>query len=1004
MSPVVESKQVQLPTGSFPVVGIGASAGGLAAFEKFLAGIPEDQDPGMAFVLVQHLAAGHKSILTEILARVTHLPVVEVEDGISVRPNCVFVIPPAHNIVLSHGVLQLLDPTEPRGHQLPIDFFFRSLAKDQNQRAIGIVLSGSGSDGTQGVRAIKSEGGLVIAQEPESAEFDSMPRSAIATGMVDYQLPPKEMVGQLIAYTSRIFGELPRVADTPQPVADSALKTIFALLRTQTSHDFSHYKPSTIYRRIERRMVVHQVESIENYVKYLQHSPAEIEALFRDLLIGVTSFFRDPEAFQALETQVIGPLVSLRSANDGPIRVWVSGCSTGEEAYSIAMLLQEQLTASDKNCHVQIFATDIDHRAIVNARAGLFPISIESDITPSRLANFFVREPDGSGYRIQKKLREMLVFSEHNINKDPPFSKLDLITCRNLLIYLGSELQKKLIPLFHFALKPNGCLFLGTSEGIGDFNDLFTSLDRKAKVYQRRPGEPSLLNAFRGRIVAPMSAIDTSMPYILGKASVPVKRPLRELVEQTLLRHLGVSAALVNAGGDILYLHGRTGLYLEPSSGEAGVNNILKMAREGLKHELTLALQKVVGSPVVVRVPGLSVKTNGHFTRTDLSVCPVITSLATETTDAAKPSDVSLYLVILEKAAEDSFDGSAALQGEVLPSPMTPSEAELLIAALRKELHARDEYLQCAQEELESSNEELKSSNEEMQSVNEELQSTNEELETSREEMQSINEELATVNAELLAKVQDLSRVNDDMNNLLSGTGIATIFVDTQLRILRFTPTVAQLINLIPSDVGRPVGHIVSNLVGYDNLLIDTQSVLGSLESFERHVQTKSGSWFMMKIRPYRTQENVIEGIVVTFVDITASKRIEESLAKANEQLRLAVVVRDSSDAITVHDLDGRIIAWNPAAVRLYGWTEAEALKLNVQDCIPESLRKDFFLSVYTLSREETPQALRTQRLTKDGKIIDVWVTVSALVNESGQSYAFATTERFAKSIAEPGK
>jgi two-component system, chemotaxis family, CheB/CheR fusion protein len=1009
MMPAFESSQAPSSMPFFPIVGVGASAGGLAAFEKFLAGIPENIDPGMAFVLVQHLAPDHKSILAEILGRSTSLPVIEVEDGMAVQPNYVYVIPPGHDMALLNGTLQLLEPTEPRGHQLPIDFFFRSLAQDQHQRAIGVVLSGSGSDGTLGIRAIKSEGGMIIVQKTETAEFDSMPRSAIATGLVDYELPPEEMVAQLMTYTSQLFGKLPRPIAGPEPAVDSSLRRIFGLLRSQTSHDFSQYKPSTIYRRIERRMAVHQIEAIENYVKYLQQSPAEVEALFRDLLIGVTNFFRDPEAFQALEAHVIPQLMAARSLTDSStkevLRIWICGCSTGEEAYSIAILLREQMEISSRNFSVQIFATDIDSRAIATARAGLFPNGIASDITPERLSRFFLAEPDGSGYRVQKNIREMLVFSEHDVNKDPPFSKLDLISCRNVLIYLGAELQKKLIPLFHFALKPNGFLFLGSSEGISDFNDLFSTLDRKAKLYQRRAGEASLLNSFRGRLLAPLSAIDTSMPKISGKVTGPVKRPLRELVEQTLLRHLGVSAALVNAGGDILYLHGRTGMYLEPSSGEAGINNILKMAREGLRHELTVALQRVVVTPESVHTRGLSVKTNGHFTQVDLSICPVISSTSAGVTEANDPADVSLYLIILQQAAETSTAVSgAAFSGEAAQSPATSSEAELIIAALRKELHARDEYLQCAQEELESSNEELKSSNEEMQSVNEELQSTNEELETSREEMQSINEELSTVNAELQAKVLDLSRANNDMNNLLSGTGIATVFVDPQLRILRFTPTVAQLINLIPSDVGRPVGHIVSNLVGYDSLLVDAQAVLDSLESRERQVQTTSGSWFMMRIRPYRTLDNVIEGVVITFVDITEPKRVEEALAKANDQLRLAVVVRDSSDAITVHDLDGRIIAWNPSAVRMYGWSEAEALSLNVRDCVPEPLRKDFFASVFTQSREETPQPLRTKRLTKDGRSLDVWVTVSTLVNESGQTYAISTTERLIRSIAEIGE
>ena len=410
-------------------------------------------------------------------------------------------------MALLNGILQLLEPPEPRGHQLPIDFFFRSLAQDQQQRAIGVVLSGSGSDGTLGIRAIKSEGGIIVAQKTETAEFDGMPRSAIATGLVDYELPPEEMVAQLMIYTSQLFGKLPQPVAGPEPELVGSLTKVFGLLRSQTSHDFSQYKPSTIYRRIERRMAVRQIETIEKYVKYLQQSPTEIDALFRDLLIGVTNFFRDPEAFQALEAQVIPQLVASNSAADSAtkeaIRIWICGCSTGEEAYSIAILLREQMDLSRRNITAQIFATDIDSRAIEKARAGVFPIGIASNITPERLSRFFIAEPEGRGYRVQKQIRDMVVFAAHDVNKDPPFSKLDLISCRNVLIYLGAELQKKLIPLFHFALRPNGFLFLGSSEGINDYNDLFSTLDRKAKLYQRQAGEAKRQNSFRGRVLAP---------------------------------------------------------------------------------------------------------------------------------------------------------------------------------------------------------------------------------------------------------------------------------------------------------------------------------------------------------------------------------------------------------------------------------------------------------------------------------------------------------------------
>ena len=469
----------------FPIVGIGASAGGLAAFEAFFSGMPADTDPGMAFVLVQHLAPDHKSILTDLIRRYTRMQVFEVEDGMAVRPNCAYIIPPNRDMAFLDGTLQLLEPAAPRGHRLPIDFFFRSLAQDQHERAICIVLSGTGSDGTQGVRAVKGEGGMVMAQNPESTEYDGMPRSAIATGLVDYVLPPAEMPPQLIAYVAHAFGRTPRPVSLPAPKAGDAMKKVFILLRAQTGHDFSQYKQSTINRRVERRMAVHQIERLNEYVRHLQQTPAEVEALFRDLLIGVTNFFRDPEAFAALKEQVIPRLFADKDAG-AAIRVWVPGCSTGEEAYSIAILLQEQVELLKQSFKVQVFATDIDRQAIEQARTGVYPASIAADISPERLSRFFAQEPDGTAYRVHKSLRDLLVFSEQDVIKDPPFSKLDLISCRNLLIYMGGDLQKKLMPLFHYALNPGGAFFLGTSETVGEFADLFATLDRKSKLYQRK--------------------------------------------------------------------------------------------------------------------------------------------------------------------------------------------------------------------------------------------------------------------------------------------------------------------------------------------------------------------------------------------------------------------------------------------------------------------------------------------------------------------------------------
>src|SRR5512140_3090135 len=511
----------------FPIVGIGASAGGLGAFEAFFSGMPADKDPGMAFVLVQHLAPDHKSILTELVRRYTRMQVFEATDGVEVQPNCAYIIPPNRDMAFLNGTLQLLEPALPRGQRLPSDLFFRSLAQDQHERAICIVLSGTGSDGTLGVRAIKGEGGMAMAQNPASTEYDGMPRSAIATGLVDYELPPAEMPAQLIAYVAHAFGKPPRTAPSTAK-AENALKKTFVLLRAQTGHDFSQYKPSTVHRRIERRMAVHQIETMEGYVKYLQQTPVEAEALFRDLLIGVTNFFRDPEAFKALEAQVIPKLFAGKPA-DAVIRVWSPGCSTGEEAYSIAILLQEHLEARKQGCKVQVFATDIDSQAIATARGGRYPASITADISPERLARFFTAEPDGSAYRVHKGIRDMLVFSEQNVIKDPPFSRLDLVSCRNLLIYMGGDLQKKLIPLFHYALNPNGFLFLGTSETVGEFGDLFAALDRKSKVYQRKADLHGAQRAALGRFLPPMTALEAAVPWTAGKVAGAGKPLLREL-------------------------------------------------------------------------------------------------------------------------------------------------------------------------------------------------------------------------------------------------------------------------------------------------------------------------------------------------------------------------------------------------------------------------------------------------------------------------------------------
>jgi two-component system, chemotaxis family, CheB/CheR fusion protein len=896
----VETQDIGVDTNvGFPIIGIGASAGGLAAFEAFFSGMPDEIEPGMAFVLVQHLAPDHKSILTELVQRYTRMEVFEVEDGMSVRPNCAYIIPPGRDMAFIGGTLQLLEPSAPRGQRMPIDFFFRSLAQDQLDRAVGIVLSGTGSDGTLGVRAIKGNGGMVMVQNPASTEYDGMPRSALSTGLVDYELPPAEMPARIIAYATHAFGKSRSPVTEQPPKAENALKKIFILLRAYTGHDFSQYKPSTVHRRIERRMAIHQIATIDEYVRYLQQAPYEGETLFRDILIGVTNFFRDPEAFRAVKEQIIPRLFIGKSLNS-VIRVWSAGCSTGEEAYSLAILLAEHQESMKQSLKVQIFASDIDIRSIAAARAGLYPLSIAADISPEHLKRYFSEEPDGSFFRINKGIRDMVVFSEHNVIKDPPFSKLDLISCRNLLIYVDSELQKKIIPLFHYALNPGGFLFLGTSETVGDFGSLFTTLDRKLKLYQRK--EDFHRTGLR-EFLPPMTVAGGMIPHAFHKTEGAGKPSLREMTEKMLLQHVAPVAALINANGDILYLHGRTGLYLEPTPGEAGVNNILKMAREGLRRELVTALYRAAAGQKVVRCPKVRVKINGDFTTVNLTVCimPVEASA-----DTAGSSEASLFLVILEQAANLQTDEGVSTEifkADAISDTATGDGANALIVSLQQELQAKEEYLQTA-------NEELRSSNEEMQSVNEELQSTNEELETSKEELQSVNEELFTVNAELQTKVADLTRANNDMNNLLAGTGIATVFVDHNLRILRFTPAATRIINLIQSDIGRPVGHIVSNLMGYNTLPEDTQAVLDTLSPKEVEVQTRTGAWYTMLILPYRTLDNVIEGAVITFVDISAAKRSQEALHEAHIRVTEAIVAT-VHEPLVVLDPDLRIILAN---------------------------------------------------------------------------------------------
>lgn len=962
----------------FPIVAIGASAGGLSAFEMIFSNLPRDSDLDVAFIVVQHLAPDYKSILSDIIQRYTTIPVFEIEDGIEVKRNSIYIAPAGYDVAFVNGTLQLFKPSHDKGPHLPIDFLFKSLADAHKEKTIAVVLSGTGHDGTQGVEAIKAAGGMVIAQDPDSADYDSMPLSVIATGCTDYIVAPFDMPEYFISDTDSVEETINRPL-----INENSLMKIFVLLRSRTGHDFSQYKPSTMKRRIERRMLINNFQEINDYIRYLQDTQNEAEFLFHELLIGVTNFFRDPETFEAFE-QIMPQLFEDKAAGS-TIRVWTAGCSTGEEAYSLAILFEECIQKLDNDFHVQIFATDIDPYAIARARTGMYSEAISKDVSSERLKKFFVFEPDSNTYRINKKIRNMLIFSEHNIIKDPPFSKLDLISCRNLLIYMNSELQKKLMPLFHYALNPGGILYLGSSETIGEFGNIFSVIDSKSKLYKRKENVRTLYPLVVDPYLSTGKSMSGPVPSNVFKQNHSSKRlPLRRLTEDAILKEIPELAVLVNAQGDILYTHGRSGKFLELAAGETDRNNILKMARDGLQMGLTMALDKATATKKNVYTTGWHVENNGGTSTVDIRVSTVIT-------DSVELMKSGLYLIIFEESAvqKEQESGNASNEEETITS-----DAQEQVLVLSKELREKEEFLRITNEKLRISVEDLRSSNEEMQSMNEELQSSNEELETSKEELQSVNEELSTVNIELQAKVEDLSRSNNDMNNLLAGTGIGTIFVDNKLCILRFTPAVEKIINLIPSDLGRPMSHIVSNFVGYEDLNRDVQEVLDTLAQKKKEVQTRDGRWYLMYIQPYRTVDNVIEGAVITFDEVTETIKVREELRKANiELLRFAVVVRDAHDAITVHDTQGRILSWNPGAVKMYGWSEKEALKMNTEDRIPEKNKAEEKVILQKLFEGEVIEPYTTQRLNKKGDIINVRMTYTVLLNSKDEIYAVATTE-----------
>ena len=852
---------------TFPIVGIGASAGGLEALEQFLAHVPKHS--GMAFVIVQHLDPTHKGIMSELLQRSTGMKVIQVKDRTPVKPDCVYVIPPNKDMSLLHGVLHLLAPAAPRGLRLPIDFFFRSLAQDQQEHGVGVILSGMGSDGTLGLRAIKEKAGVVLVQDPTTAKYDSMPRSAIDAGLADIVAPVDELPEKIMSYLQRT----PLIARTEaanEDKAQSSLEKVVILLRTHTGNDFTFYKRNTLYRRIERRMGIHQITKMAGYVRYLQENSQELDLLFKELLIGVTNFFRDPAAWDQLRDQGIPALLARRPTGHA-LRAWVPGCSTGEEAYSLAIVYKEAIEKlkSKEKFTLQIFATDLDKDAIELARQALFPANISSDVSAPRLKRFFTKE--GNGYRLCKEIREMVIFAPQNLIMDPPFTKLDILSCRNLLIYLTAEVQKKLIPLFHYSLTPGGLLFQGSAETIGDSTALFAPLSGKSRLYRRtetvvQPAQivfPTAFNA--GQALSAEAHIAAPKP----------PESLQTLADQLVLHSYAPPAVITSAEGDIFYVSGRTGKYLEPAAGKANWN-LFAMAREGLRYELTGAFKEALRKKESVTLHGLTVGTNGGKQQVNVTVRQI---------DEAGPLHGLIMIVFTDVAPPATTAAASKTRKEHARSPR---QVELEEELLRIRGEAR-----ATHEEMQSSQEEFRSANEELQSTNEELQSTNEELTTSKEEMQSMNEELQTVNTELQVKVDQLSQASNDMKNLLDSTDIATLFLDKNLKVRRFTPQATKIIKLIATDAGRPITDLATEL-RYPELAADAREVLRKLAAVEKSISAIDGRWFTVRIMPYRTLDDRIDGVVITFANITVSKTLEGKLRDKHAVLEKHVAEQDT--------------------------------------------------------------------------------------------------------------